>query len=644
MRIDQTKTLKEPTYQVVLDALALTTCYPAFLIIEKVLKIYMHQFWHTITKIKNSSSHKFNLDKRKCTIDVELFRYILQIYPIRSNQEFVLLSRNLVSKTKEYQVYGALIPAGMTNRKMRNSTTTYKTYLAFSTGEATPKKARKFKKLASPSKKKTLVTVEEPVENLAKKPAARRQSAGVQIRDTHVALLEKAQLKKAIKRSKRETNIHQESGSSEGADLELEVPNEPKGKTINTSEGTGLKPRVPVVSKSDSSEKLRDIEPADEGKYDEEMTHADHVDVGHENVNQEIVGEQVKDVSHAIVIVSPATQKTRVPLQSSFISSDYGTKFLKLDNIPSADTEIILVMDIKFQHKDPTIRVAIKSEVPTVVKEYLETSLDNTLHKVIKRHIAELIKEHFVLADVIEKRTLFETMTKTKSFNKNTKHKALYHALMESILEDEDAMDKGVVDKSKKRKPDDADRDEGLPAGSNQGLKKKKTSKDTKPSKKAKSFETSKGTTKSQPNLLTSLHKQMRQCLRLEILKILVVTNVKVNIWHGYGHLEETKVQRSDQQLYKFMKGNFPRLHLNDIKDMLILVVQNRLFNLKGEDIVHLAATLQRNRQMCSHELNKFSDGTLISVQDKLKDMFNNLEMGNTSVMPRRRWDNLDKK
>ncbi|GKA56427.1 hypothetical protein Tco_0755499 [Tanacetum coccineum] len=44
--------------------------------------------------------------------------------------------------------------------------------------------------------------------------------------------------------------------------------------------------------------------------------------------------------------------------------------------------------------------------------------------------------------------------------------KALYHALMESILKDEDPMDKGVADKLKKRKPDDADRDEYPTAGS----------------------------------------------------------------------------------------------------------------------------------------------------------------------------------
>ncbi|GJV31482.1 hypothetical protein Tco_1391882 [Tanacetum coccineum] len=46
------------------------------------------------------------------------------------------------------------------------------------------------------------------------------------------------------------------------------------------------------------------------------------------------------------------------------------------------------------------------------------------------------------------------------------------------------AMDKGVADMLKKRKPDDADKDEGPPAELDQGLKRKKTRKDTEPSKK----------------------------------------------------------------------------------------------------------------------------------------------------------------
>ncbi|GJW15445.1 retrovirus-related pol polyprotein from transposon TNT 1-94 [Tanacetum coccineum] len=88
MRIDPTKTPKEPTYKVVLDSLALTPLYPAFVITVEVPEIYMHQFWNTITKIKNSSSYKFKLDKKKCTIDVEVFRDILQICPRLPNQEF----------------------------------------------------------------------------------------------------------------------------------------------------------------------------------------------------------------------------------------------------------------------------------------------------------------------------------------------------------------------------------------------------------------------------------------------------------------------------------------------------------------------------------------------------------------------------
>ncbi|GJW02488.1 hypothetical protein Tco_1561344 [Tanacetum coccineum] len=171
MRSDSTKTPKESTYQVVLDALALTTCYPAFLITAEVPEIYMHQFWHTITKIKNSSSYKFKLDKKKCIIDVEVLRDILQICPRLSNQESyeptlenLCCSHQLMPFWENHRLYvpdrqqrlherretcfSVLPPAGMTNRKMLNSTA-YKTYFAFATGETTPKKAWKFKKPAS---------------------------------------------------------------------------------------------------------------------------------------------------------------------------------------------------------------------------------------------------------------------------------------------------------------------------------------------------------------------------------------------------------------------------------------------------------------------------------------------------------------
>nr|GEV36815.1 hypothetical protein [Tanacetum cinerariifolium] len=87
----------------------------------------------------------------------------------------------------------------MTNLKIRKSLA-YKTYLAYATGTIPPKKARNFKKPASPSKKKTLFAIEEPAKKPIKKPTVRRQTAGVQIRDTPGLSLSK---KKAPAKAKR---------------------------------------------------------------------------------------------------------------------------------------------------------------------------------------------------------------------------------------------------------------------------------------------------------------------------------------------------------------------------------------------------------------------------------------------------------
>ncbi|GJW44516.1 hypothetical protein Tco_0073315 [Tanacetum coccineum] len=68
---------------------------------------------------------------------------------------------------------------------------------------------------------------------------------------------------------------------------------------------------------------------------------------------------------------------------------------------------------------------------------------------------------------------------------------------------------------------------------------------------------------------------------------ILAVTHVKVMRKHRYGYVEEIVVRRDDNALYRFKEGDFPRFQINDIEDMLILVVQNRLTNLSGDDVVN---------------------------------------------------------
>ncbi|GJR08965.1 hypothetical protein Tco_0791617 [Tanacetum coccineum] len=86
MRINPGMKPKEPTYQVALDALALTTCYPVFLITSEVPVIYMHQFLATVTKYK--ASYRFNTDNKRFSVNVKVFREILNICPKIPGKEF----------------------------------------------------------------------------------------------------------------------------------------------------------------------------------------------------------------------------------------------------------------------------------------------------------------------------------------------------------------------------------------------------------------------------------------------------------------------------------------------------------------------------------------------------------------------------
>nr|GEU41288.1 hypothetical protein [Tanacetum cinerariifolium] len=73
--------------------------------------------------------------------------------------------------------------------------------------------------------------------------------------------------------------------------------------------------------------------------------------------------------------------------------------------------------------------------------------------------------------------------------------------------------------------------------------------------------------------------------------------NVKVMRKNGCGYLQEILVRRADNDLYIFKEGDFPRLRINEIEDMLLLVVQNWLTNLSGDDISEFTIALRMFHQ-----------------------------------------------
>ncbi|GJX32434.1 hypothetical protein Tco_0242289 [Tanacetum coccineum] len=184
---------------------------------------------------------------------------------------------------------------------------------------------------------------------------------------------------------------------------------------------------------------------------------------------------------------------------------------------------------------------ALKTQVPSVVDNYLRSKVGDVFQKELKKHTADLIQKYSLqqIPELPKKQTLavdleqesektpseilkikkeqaekqkmpkstikstnksalkefdlksalYQTMDANKSFNKNPANHRLYHTLMEALIEDENVMDKGVADtvKDHKRKHDDDedDDDEDPPAGPNQGKQtKRRRTKDSESSKK----------------------------------------------------------------------------------------------------------------------------------------------------------------
>ncbi|GKA18583.1 retrovirus-related pol polyprotein from transposon TNT 1-94 [Tanacetum coccineum] len=135
----------------------------------------MHQFWNAINKIGNSDAYNFKLDKKKCRVDTEVFsrEFSISVWIPIPNHELIKMRYPLeniyaiinsaslgktTSTSKDSKVksraqilwYGAMILDHMINQAIKDSKA-YKTYYNFATKKATPKKARKYKKVASPS-------------------------------------------------------------------------------------------------------------------------------------------------------------------------------------------------------------------------------------------------------------------------------------------------------------------------------------------------------------------------------------------------------------------------------------------------------------------------------------------------------------
>ncbi|GJV35030.1 hypothetical protein Tco_1407507 [Tanacetum coccineum] len=62
------------------------------------------------------------------------------------------------------------------------------------------------------------------------------------------------------------------------------------------------------------------------------------------------------------------------------------------------------------------------------------------------------------------------------------------------------------------------------------------------------------------------------------------VQRIKVNKKYGYAYLEEIVVKRTDKKEYMFVEADILYLHQNDIEDLYLLKIQNKIYNINVVD------------------------------------------------------------
>nr|GFB71743.1 hypothetical protein [Tanacetum cinerariifolium] len=70
----------------------------------------------------------------------------------------------------------------------------------------------------------------------------------------------------------------------------------------------------------------------------------------------------------------------------------------------------------------------------------------------------------------------------------------------------------------------------------------------------------------------------------------IAVTELQIVEWHNYKHLDWITMRRDDDKLYKFKEGDFKRLRIQDIEDMLLLLDDR----LKGIQMKYLPQAIWR--------------------------------------------------
>nr|GEW57149.1 hypothetical protein [Tanacetum cinerariifolium] len=540
-----------------------------------------------------------------------------------------------VSKTKDYQKYGALIPDGMINQEIMLSTA-YETYLDYATRKVPPEKARKLKKPAS-SKLKTIQKGKR-VKRAAKK-ATTALPTSVVIRDTPgkssnntTSFRLAAQVRELIlnKSEDESDEVHDEDNNDDDDGNDDDNGNENNGEEDD-----------------DIAKELYGYLNITQGLIDIDMTNAEQGREDQQNASHE--SGFVQEEEDAYVTLTIVHDKTE-----GIVDNYLASKLKEEVNVA-----------VRLQSNKP------KKEAKVENQEFIN-QVDSTMKKIIneqvKAQVSKIMQqiENYVTESLgAEVLILIHKMETNESINRLDIQRNLYNALVESYNTDKDIISTYGDVVTLKRGRDDQDNDKDPFTGLDRGTKRRKSTQAEEPEFEAADTEMQQnqrnesGHIDDQPDnevapkhdwayfQPTKRHMQKLRQLEYHFEECYKAVNDRLD-WHNpegreysfdvskplpliedqghqvvptdyfitndleylkggsssrkyatsttrtkaaiYDNIEGIKdmvptlwnivVLRDDNVLYKFKEGDFPRLNLRDIEDMLLLLVQKKLSNL----------------------------------------------------------------
>nr|GEY50055.1 hypothetical protein [Tanacetum cinerariifolium] len=416
-------------------------------------------------------------------------------------------------------------------------------------------------------------------------------------------------------------------------------------KTFGTDEGTGTIPGVSDVppyesenhtkyEEEDLNDKVHtpsDYELTDEEKLDDEEKMDDKEDGEvikelYDNVNVNLGNDdtEITDVDQGASEQQNSSQKSGF---DSSDSSDFTSKLINLENPSPMDNEIALLMQTSAPHATaiPEITSGFTTTTPPpplffnpLLQKQTPTftttiSINPTVYLPEIPNFASVFKFDQRMKEAVDVAVQLQiNKIQEEAYAKNQEflnQKNLYNALVESYNSDKDIITSYGDVVLLKRGQDNQDKDEDPSAGLDRGTKRRKSGKDTETSKDSRSKENKSSTTSKDAS--QSQHKYSCKSVHAGELSHTVedsdmqqdqefvmgdndeqptdkeVTKADLTIMKKYenDHLEEIKVHGDDQQLYTFKEGDFKRLRLQEIEDMLLLLVQQKLTNLTIDEL-----------------------------------------------------------